>query len=119
MGSVFSLISSLGLQLLNYPNLILVNIKQPIYITSHQMNLTCVRTESYIPFLILKVRYPAISYIIGFSLLLGMVIVMNSNTNGTCVHVLVKVLFLSYYNKVLHIQVSKQSSTHKTVVICI
>jgi len=34
---------------------------------------------SNLPFLTLKVRYPAVSYVIGFSLLLGVVIVMNSN----------------------------------------
>jgi len=31
------------------------------------------------PFLILKVKYPAISYVTVFSLLLGVGIVMNSN----------------------------------------
>ena len=37
-----------------------------------------------IPFLILKVRYPAISYVVGFSLLLGVVIEMNSNATAPC-----------------------------------
>jgi len=35
--------------------------------------------QEALPFLILKVRYPIISKVIRFNLLLGVVIVMNSN----------------------------------------
>jgi len=56
------------------------------------------------PFLILKVRYPAISKVIGFSILLGVVIVMNSNASENTIHAQKMFRYDNTYHAIADIQ---------------
>jgi len=56
------------------------------------------------PFLILKVRYPAISKVIGFSILLGVVIVINSNASENTIHAQKMFRYDNTYHAIADIQ---------------